>query len=129
MNYQVLYHSLSPKVLQQICRMSCLLKFLRFQFLVFQNRTLQSPSFSGIVVIIIIYSKMRIAQEPFLGLWARIYSNYLEYNSTISISSTGTSICSRVGNSFTVPCNFSASTSNHSGTILPPATSMISFIL
>ena len=55
--------------------------------------------------------------------------DYLEYNSTINISSTGTSISSLAGSSFTVPFKFSASTSNHPGTNLPPVTSTISLYL
>ena len=55
--------------------------------------------------------------------------DYLEYNSTINISSTGTSITSLEGSSFTVPFKFSASASNHSGTNLPPVTSRISLYL
>ena len=54
---------------------------------------------------------------------------YLEYNSTINISSTGTSISSRLGSSFTVPFRFSRSASNHSGTRRPPVTSTISLYL
>ena len=54
---------------------------------------------------------------------------YLEYNSTISISSTGTSIIALVGSSLIVPFNVSISQSIHSGTNLPAVTSKISLYL
>ena len=55
--------------------------------------------------------------------------DYLEYNSTISISFTGTSIASLVGNDLTVPLSASLSDSNHSGTNLPLVASSTSLYL
>ena len=58
-----------------------------------------------------------------------LHKTYLEYNSTISISSTGTSIISLVGRFLMVPLKFSTSASIHSGTNLPAVTSRISLYL
>ena len=55
--------------------------------------------------------------------------HYLEYNSTISISFTGTSISSLVGSSFTTPLRFSWSASSQFGTSLPPVTYRIPLYL
>ena len=55
-----------------------------------------------------------------------INMNYLEYNSTINVSFTGTSICSLNGFVSTVPLNFSLSTFNHSGDATPSFASTIS---
>ena len=55
--------------------------------------------------------------------------NYLEYNSTISTSFTGTSISALVGTAFTVPERVSWFASNQAGTNLAPVTSRMSLYL
>ena len=56
------------------------------------------------------------------------YKNYyLLYNSTIKCSSTGKSISSLFTNLTTLPLNFSASSSNHSGTGLATPFSKFAF--
>ena len=52
--------------------------------------------------------------------------NYLEYNSTMSISFTGTSISSLVGRVLISPFKFSWSDSNHAGTRRPAVVSRTS---
>ena len=69
------------------------------------------------------FLKIEHAMPPLLQ------ANYFEYNSTISISFTGTSISSLEGSCFTVALRFSWSASSQAGTKRPFVTSRISLNL
>ena len=75
------------------------------------------------------FVKIKHSKAPPFTLVGRFTRYYLEYSSTICTSSTGTSIASLVGASFTVPFRASRSVSIHSGVRRPPVTSTISLYL
>ena len=91
------------------------------------------PSFSAFLENRIYFPSSSSVSSVFYRIISYMNTNnmflnlsYLEYNSTISVSFTGTSICSRSGFSFTLPERESTLDSIHAGTAMPLVTSAIS---